>query len=118
MHNLHGQRTYEVTAEKTLSAGFHLIEFAFEKDELLGGIATLIQDGEIVGSGNIDRFTPVAFNEVGVGLTCGYEWGPAVGSGYVAPFPFNGTILKAEVTAVGPVTRDPVAEIAAILATQ
>ena len=51
-----------------------------------------------------------AFNEVGAGLTCGYEWGPAVGGGYEAPFTFNGTILRAEVTATGPVTRDPVAE--------
>ena len=75
----------------------------FEKDELLGGVATLLQDGEEVGSGTIDRFTPVAFNEVGVGLTCGYEWGPAVGSGYTAPFVFNGTIVRAEVTATGPV---------------
>ena len=69
----------------------------FEKDELLGGVATLIQDGNEVSSGTIDRFTPVAFNEVGIGLTCGYEWGPAVGSGYTAPFAFNGTIVRAEV---------------------
>ena len=61
------------------------------------------------------RFTPVAFNEVGIGLTCGYEWGPPVGDGYAAPFPFNGTIVRAEVTATGPVVHDPVAEIAAIL---
>ena len=59
-----------------------------------------------------------AFNEVGVGLTCGYEWGPAVGSGYTAPFVFNGTIMRAEVTATGPVVRNPVAEVAAILSTQ
>ena len=72
----------------------------------------------MVGAGTVDRFTPVAFNEVGIGLTCGYEWGPAVGGDYEAPFPFNGTILRAEVAATGPVIRDPVAEVAAILATQ
>jgi hypothetical protein len=60
----------------------------------------------------------VAFNEVMIGLTCGYEWGPAVGSDYKAPFAFNGTIVRAEVTAIGPALRDPVAEIAAILASQ
>jgi hypothetical protein len=90
----------------------------FDKDELLGGVVRLIRDGEEVGSGTIDRFTPVAFNEVGVGLTCGYEWGPAVGSGYTAPFVFNGTIVRAEVSATGPVVRDPVAEVAAILSAQ
>jgi hypothetical protein len=60
----------------------------------------------------------VAFNEVAIGLTCGYEWGPAVGDGYEAPFAFNGTIVRAEVTATGPVVQDPVGEVAAILASQ
>ena len=57
------------------------------------------QDGERVGEAEVDRFTPVAFNEVGIGLTCGYEWGPAVGGDYEAPFAFNGTIVRAEVSA-------------------
>ena len=99
-------------------AGRHHVEFRFDKDEAAGGRATLLQDGEVVGTGVVDRFTPVAFNEVGIGLTCGYEWGPAVGSDYLAPFPFSGTIVRAEVRATGPVFRDPVAEVAAILASQ
>jgi hypothetical protein len=77
-----------------------------------------VQDGVVVGTGEVKRFTPVAFNELMIGLTCGYEWGPAVGGDYVAPFAFNGTILRAEVAATGPVVRDPVAEVAAILASQ
>ena len=44
--------------------------------------------------------------------------GPAVGSDYDAPFAFNGGIIRAEVHAIGPAQRDPVAEIAAILASQ
>ena len=83
-----------------------------------GGQGTLWLDGENVGTGNVDRFTPVAFNEVGIGLTCGYEWGPSVGGDYAAPFRFNGTIVRAEVTTTGPVVRDPVADVAAILASQ
>ncbi len=118
VHNLHGQRWYEITSDSPVDSGRHLLHLRFEKDELLGGVATLIQDGDEVGSGTIDRFTPVAFNEVGIGLTCGYEWGPAVGSGYTAPFVFNGTIVRAEVSATGPVVRDPVAEVAAILSMQ
>jgi hypothetical protein len=38
------------------------------------------------------------------------QWGAAVGSDYEAPFTFNGTIVRAEVTPTGPVVRDPVAE--------
>ena len=41
-----------------------------------------------------------------------------MGEGYTAPFPFNGTIVRAEVTTTGPVVRDPVLEVAAILAEQ
>ena len=48
-------------------------------------------------AGAIPRFTPSGFNGVGAGLTCGYEWGPAVGAGYTAPFPFGGTIRRAYV---------------------
>jgi hypothetical protein len=58
----------------------HEVAFRFEKHEALGGQATLVQDGVVVGTGAVERFTPVAFNEVMVGLTCGYEWGAAVGS--------------------------------------
>ena len=75
-------------------------------------------DGEVLAEGTIARFTPAAFNGVGVGLTCGYEWGPAVGAGYEAPFPFNGRIERAVVEVTGPVVRNPLAEIAAILAEQ
>jgi arylsulfatase A-like enzyme len=118
VHNLHSQYLYEVIAEATLGAGHHLVECRFEKDQGAGGLTTLFYDGAAVGSGTIERFTPAAFNEVGIGLTCGYEWGPAVGRDYEAPFPFNGTIVRAEVSATGPVVRDPVAEVAAILAQQ
>ena len=118
VHNLYGKRLYQVEAERSLPSGRHEVAFRFEKDELLGGEATLLQDGLVVGSGAVERFTPVAFNEVMIGLTCGYEWGPAVGADYKAPFAFNGTILRAEVSATGPVVRDPVAEVAAILASQ
>lgn len=43
------------------------------------------------------------FNGVGAGLTCGYEWGPAIGTGYTAPFPFSGTIRQARIETRGPV---------------
>jgi arylsulfatase A-like enzyme len=118
VHNLHGQRLYEVVADSLLGAGRHEVEFRFDKDEGAGGQGTLTVDGEQVGAGSVKRFTPVAFNEVGIGLTCGYEWGPSVGGDYDAPFRFDGTIVRAEVSATGPVVRDPVAEVAAILASQ
>ena len=75
-------------------------------------------DSTAVGRGVVPAFTPSRFNGVGVGLTCGYEWGPPVGEGYRAPFRFSGRILRAVVEATGPVVRDPLAELEAILAEQ
>jgi arylsulfatase len=118
VHNLYGKEHHVVAAPDVLAPGAHRVEYAFTKDEGLGGTGVLRVDGAVVADGPIARFTPSGFNGVGVGLTCGYEWGPAVGEGYSAPFPFSGTITRAEVETTGPVVRDPMAEIAAILAEQ
>lgn len=118
VHNLYGKERSTLEAPAALSAGRHVVELAFEKDDRAGGRAVLSCDGAAGADADISRFTPTAFNGVGVGLTCGYEWGPAVGTGYRAPFPYAGTILRAEVLATGPIVRDPVVELAAILAEQ
>ncbi len=118
VHNLYGKERYMLEAPDIVGSGTHSLRFTFEKDEGLGGAATLVVDGEVVAEGPIDRFTPSGFNGVGVGLTCGYEWGPSVGDGYRAPFPFTGVITSAVVEVTGPVVRDPLAELAAILSEQ
>jgi arylsulfatase len=128
VHNLYGKTRHVLAAGVATAPGRHLVRFDFTKDPVgpagtlapgaLGGDAVLRCDGEVVAEGRIDRFTPSGFNGVGAGLTCGYEWGPAVGEGYIAPFPFNGTILRATVETTGPAVRDPLAELAAILAEQ
>ncbi|HET6809921.1 MAG TPA: arylsulfatase [Acidimicrobiales bacterium] len=121
VHNLYGKERHVVEAAAPVSgaAGRHTAEMAFDKDPAgPGGTAVLRWDGEVVGQGPIPTFTPSRFNGVGVGLTCGYEWGPPIGDGYRAPFRFNGTILEAVVEATGPVLRDPLAELEAILAEQ
>ena len=89
-----------------------------DRDEGPGGIGVLSYDGREVGRSAIGVFTPSGFNGVGAGLTCGYEWGPAIGPGYTAPFPFPGTIRMALVETRGPVVRDPLAELEAILSEQ
>ena len=108
----------EVVAGEALRPGRSEVEFRFDKDQGAGGRGELVQNDVVIGAAVVERFTPVAYNEVGIGLTCGYEWGPAVGRGYEAPFPFNGTIRRAVVETVGPPVHDPVAEVAAILSAQ
>ncbi len=118
VHNLYGKTRYLLAAPGPLAPGRHTVGFSFEKDDGPGGKGALHCDGAVVAEGMIERFTPAGFNGVGAGLTCGYEWGPAIGEGYRAPFAFNGTIERAIVEVTGPVVRDPLAELAAILAEQ
>lgn len=92
--------------------------YDFVKDEGLGGSGTITVNGAVVATGVIPRFTPSGFNGVGAGLTCGYELGPAVGPDYAAPYPFTGTIVRAEAEVRGPVVRDPLGELEAILSEQ
>ncbi len=118
VHNLYGRQRSTVEAEGVLGSGRHTLSMSFEANKDGGGEVALAIDGRGVASGAIDRFTPAVFNEVGIGITCGYEWGPAVGEGYAAPFTFNGKIERAEVTTTGPVLLDLVREFASVLARQ
>jgi hypothetical protein len=118
VHNLYGKERHVVESSDVIRAGGHRVEYEFTKDEGPGGSGVLRCDGREVGRAVIPRFTPSGFNGVGAGLTCGYEWGPAIGAGYAAPFPFAGTIRGAWVQTIGPVVRDPLAELEAILSEQ
>jgi arylsulfatase len=118
VHNLYGKARDVLRSPQALGSGSYQVAFEFTKDEGLGGPARLLVDGVVVAEGAVARFTAAGFNGVGVGLTCGYEWGPSVGEGYEAPFTFNARIDRAEVEVTGPVVRNPLAEIAAILAEQ
>jgi arylsulfatase len=118
IHNLYGKARSVIVADGITEPGLHTLSFAFDKDDGAGGTGVLTCDGVLVGEGVIPRFTPSSFNGVGAGLTCGYEWGPAVGTDYVAPFVFNGSIDSAVIEVTGPVVRDPLAELEAILSQQ
>jgi len=119
VHNLYGKERHVIAARRPLAPGAHRVEYAFRKDPGgPGGTGVLRVDGRQVAHGPIPQFTPSGFNGAGAGLTCGYEWGPAVGEGYEAPFPFTGTIRRAMVEVTGPAVRDPLAELEAILSEQ
>lgn len=118
VHNLYGKERHVISSAEPITPGSHRVEYAFTADDGRGGAGVLRCDGREVGRGRIPVFTPSGFNGVGAGLTCGYEWGPAVGDGYTAPFSCTGTIRRAWIEVTGPVVRDPLAELEAILAQQ
>ncbi len=118
VHNLYGKERMTIESPHVVFHGRHSVEYSFVKGDGLSGTGSLLVDGLEVARGQIARFTPSGFNGVGVGITCGYEWGPAVGGGYEAPFEFNGSIISAFVETKGEASRDPLAEIEALLSEQ
>ena len=86
VHNLYGKTRHVLKSDDVVGPGAHRLAFTFEKDGGHGGTGALLIDSRVVTTDRISHFTPSGFNGVGVGLTCGYEWGPAVGEGYNAPF--------------------------------
>jgi arylsulfatase len=105
VHNLYGRDRHVVDSGATLADGRRRLEFRYETTGP-GGHGTLLIDGVVVGEAPIARFTPVRFNIHGAGLSCGYELGPAVGTGYEAPFPFTGVLHSVTVT-LGQVPAPP-----------
>ena len=118
VHNLYGKQRDVVASDVDLAPGRHRLAFVFDVVADHAGRATLLVDDEPVGGGEIARFTPARFSGTGGGLTCGYEMGPAIGTGYVAPFGFGGTIHRATVEVTGRPARNPLAEFEAIMSDQ
>jgi hypothetical protein len=75
-------------------------------------------DGAVVAEGPIPTFTVAAFSATGAGLTCGYELGPAIGDGYVAPFRCTAVIHSATVTLSEQVPVNPMVEFERIMSEQ
>jgi arylsulfatase len=118
VHNLYGKSLDVITGDVAIGAGVHRLGFRFERADDEGGSGELLVDGEVVGAGMVPRFTPTRYNNTGAGLSCGYELGPPVGEGYVAPFRFTGTIHEVVVEVTGEPPRDPMAEFERIMSEQ
>jgi len=119
VHNLYGKEKHVVEAGDVLSPGLHTLRFSFEKDDGRGGTGKLLYRRSGRRRRTYCPLHSVRLQRCWRGAhLCGYEWGPAVGDGYSAPFTFNGSIIEAVVEVTGPVVRDPLAELAAIMSEQ
>ena len=96
----------------------HQVGFAFTKDEGLGGAGPLSVDGRVVAEGASPASPRPGSTGWGSGSPAATSGDRRSARGIEAPFPFNGIITAAVVEVTGPVVRDPLAEIAAILAEQ
>ncbi len=118
VHNLYGKQRDVISASQPVGVGRHRITFRFDRQGPTGGHAVLEVDGTVVAEGSIPVFTVAAFSATGSGMTCGYEVGPAVGEGYMAPFAYTGTIHTVTVTLSEHVPVNPMVEFERIMAEQ
>jgi arylsulfatase len=118
VHNLYGKELHEVVTDAPVGPGRHRLGFRFEREEGGGGRGLLTVDGAVVAEGPIPTFTVAAFSATGAGLTCGYELGPAIGDGYVAPFRCTAVIHSATVTLSEQVPVNPMVEFERIMSEQ
>ena len=118
VNNFVGAARDVIAASRPVPEGAHTLVFRYDTDGDFSGHGKLLVDGELVGEGDIARVPLARYNLTGGGLTCGWEQGPAVGEGYVAPFRFTGRLEDVVIAVEGEVDRNPVAEFSAIMAEQ
>jgi arylsulfatase len=104
-YNRYGAALTEIVADVPVRLGSHRLVCEFtSRGDFSGDVRLLVDDGE-VAAGAIDRTTPMRHSIIGSGLTCGWEQGPPVGTGYRAPFRFAGTLHRVDVEIDGPAPR-------------
>jgi len=96
-HNYIDLEHYTVVADSTVPAGKHQVaaKFVYEGGKALGkgGTATLLVDGKPVGSGRIEKTTPLKYS-LSESQDIGRDTGTAVVYDYEPPFVFEGNIAR------------------------
>jgi len=118
VHNYVGKEVVSVASATPVPAGPSRLGFEYLPAGDGGGTARLFVDERDLGEVRIPRATPGRYSITGGGLTCGWEQGPPVGSGYQAPFAFTGQLRRVVVDVDGAVHRDLEAEFEAIMSEQ
>ena len=118
VHNLGSEELVHIGATRRTGPGAHLVAFRFDRTGENCGTGTLLIDGDVVGEGEIRRFTPVRFSATGAGVTCGYGNGLPVTDALEAPFRFDGVLRKVTVTVDGEPVVDAAGEARLAITTQ
>ncbi len=108
VHNLYGKRIDVVAGADVIAPGDHVLGMRYAPRVEGGGDVTLCVNDTNVATGSVRLFTSTKFNHTNTGMTCGFEHGPAVGPGYVAPFVCTATIHRVVLRVGDPVAEDPV----------
>jgi arylsulfatase len=118
VHNLASYRDYRIVADTPVRAGRHRLAFRFERSGEHRGTGSLLVDGVVAGSVDIDWFTPLRFSLTVAGLTCGRSGPLPVCDDYEAPFAFTGVLHEVVVEVDGTPYEDPDGEAQIAVQTQ
>jgi hypothetical protein len=120
VHNLSGWREYRVEGDvPSLAPGPHTLAFRYTPGEGGPGMGEVLVDGDVVGKGEIERFTWGRYSITGHGLTIGRAAGiPPADRDYDAPFPFTAGLDRVEIEVAGDDGVDPEAEVEDLLRSQ
>jgi arylsulfatase A-like enzyme len=117
-YNRYGAQLTEFEGSTPIESGAHELESVFTSRGDFTGSVALIVDGTVVGGGDVPRTTPVRHSIIGSGLTCGWEQGPPVGTGYAAPYRCNFELRRVVVEVEGVDEIDPIGTFARIMSEQ
>lgn len=99
-HNFLDLEVYTVRSDKPIPAGEHDLSVTFKyeggKDVGKGGSVTLQVDGKKVGSGKIDRTTPMKYS-LSENQDIGTDTGTPITYEYQTPFDFEGELHEVTV---------------------
>jgi arylsulfatase len=108
VHNFVGRREDHIGSSTPIPPGAHELVYEYRCDDPWGGgHGTLKLDGEVVGEGDIRRFTPIRWSITGAGLTCGYDGVSPVTARYPAPNRFTGRLEKVVIEVADAPEVDP-----------
>ncbi len=110
VHNLVGKQWVRIEAETELLPGEQCLEARFTLTGLHQGQLQLFSDDRLLGTGQIDRFTPMRWNLTGAGLHCGADPGLPVCDDYESPFAFTATLHRVALEVFGDATLDQKAQ--------
>jgi len=107
--NFLAREYFIIESDKPLPQGEVTVTLRWEKTGPFAGKATLLQNHEVVGEGDIPRTNPVAYS-ASEGLEIGSDTIIPTWPGYQVPFEFTGEIERVVVNTTGPKYEDPEAE--------
>jgi arylsulfatase A-like enzyme len=120
VHNLSGWREYRIAAAlPPLGAGEHELAFRFTPSDGGKHRGELVVDGDVIGEGEIARFTWNRYSITGHGLTVGHARGiPPCDREYSSPFAFGPALDRVVIDVGGTAVVDAAAEAADLLTSQ